>query len=140
MARLSCMIRHLWPCANLLCTLILDTTRCHRLCLRYPVAIAAEHLFLWKRLALYQERHIKPPRASHTTRFTLVWLAQWFDWQPALAVVQSETFQRWRRHGWRWFPQASVEGWPPSDGSRLHYSLWGKLSHNTSNYTLGGLR
>jgi hypothetical protein len=46
-------------------------------------------------------------------RVALVWLSQWFDWQPALAVVQPETFQRWRRQGchlfWR---DASCPGRP----------------------------
>jgi putative transposase len=61
---------------------------------------------LRKQLALYQERKVKPRHATDATRFTLVWLAQWFDWRPALAVVQPETFKRWRRQRyqlfWRW--------------------------------------
>jgi hypothetical protein len=114
MARLSCTIRHLWQCASLLCTLILDATQCLRLCLRAPAAIAAENLFLRKQLALYQERDITPPRINHTTRITLVWLSQWFDWQSALAVVQPETFQRWRRQGWQlWWRGTSCPGRPP---------------------------
>jgi hypothetical protein len=114
MARLSCMIRHLWPCAGILCTLILDATRWLRLCLRSPTALAAENLFLRKQLALYQEGHVKPRRATDAIRVALVWLSQWFDWHPALAVVQPETFQRWRRQGcqlfWRGTPSP---GWPP---------------------------
>jgi hypothetical protein len=51
-----------------------------------------ENLFLRTQLALYQARKVKPQRATDPTRFTLVWLAQWFDWQPALVVVQPETF------------------------------------------------
>jgi hypothetical protein len=97
MGNLSGMIRHLWQCMSLLCIVILNATRCLRLCLHSPAVIAAEYLFLRKQLALYQARDIMPQRASNTTRFTLVWLSQWFDWQPALAVVQPETFQRWRR-------------------------------------------
>ncbi len=114
MASLSCMIRHLWQCASMLCTLILDATHCLRLCLRSPAAIAAENLFLRKQLALYQERDIKPQRGSLTTRFTLVWLSQWFDWQSALAVVQPETFKRWRRQGCQLFWRGtSCPGRPP---------------------------
>jgi hypothetical protein len=44
----------------------------------------------------------------------LLWLSQWFDWQPALTVVHPETFKRWRRHGyhlfWHWTP---CPGRPP---------------------------
>jgi hypothetical protein len=50
------------------------------LCLRQRPALAAENLFLRKRLALYQERHIRPRRATHSTRLALTWLAPWFDW------------------------------------------------------------
>jgi hypothetical protein len=46
MASLSCTIRHLWPCASMLCTLILDAVWFLWLCLRSPVAVVAENLFL----------------------------------------------------------------------------------------------
>jgi putative transposase len=84
------------------------------LCLRPSPALAAENLFLRKQLALYQEHHVTSRRASHAARITLLWLSQWFDWQPALAVVQPETFKRWRRQGyhlfWHWTP---CPGRPP---------------------------
>jgi hypothetical protein len=73
------------------CALLLDAVRFLRLCLRPGTALAAENLFLRKQLALYQEHHVKPGRATNATRLTLVWLSQWFDWQPALVVVQPET-------------------------------------------------
>ena len=44
-------------------------------------------LLLRKQLALYQERHVTPRRATHTTRIALIWLTRWFDWQQALAIV-----------------------------------------------------
>jgi hypothetical protein len=99
MVRLSRAIRHLVPCAVVLCTLLLEAARFLRGCLRSPAALAAENLFLRKQLALYQARHVKPRHATNAIRMALVWLSQWFDWQPALAVVQPETFQRWRRQG-----------------------------------------
>jgi putative transposase len=46
------------------------------LCLRPSATLAAENLFLRKQLALYQERHIKPQRATDATRLSLVWLAR----------------------------------------------------------------
>jgi hypothetical protein len=117
MARFSGTIHHLVQCAVVLCTLLLDAARFLQLCLRAPAAVAAENLFLRKQLALYQERNIIPSRASHPTRCTLVGLSQWFDWRPALAVVQPETFQRWRRQRyklfWRW---TSGPGRPPIPG------------------------
>jgi transposase InsO family protein len=84
------------------------------LCLRPSTALAAENLFLRKPLALYQERHVQPKRATNTTRIALIWLAHWFDWRPALAVVQPVTLLRWHRQGfrlfWRW---TSRPGRPP---------------------------
>jgi putative transposase len=62
--------------------------------------------FLRKQLALYQERHMKPRRATNATRLTLTWLAEWFDWRQALVIVQPATLLRWHQQGfrlfWRW--------------------------------------
>ena len=48
----------------------------------------------------------QPRRATHTTRIALTWLARWFDWRQALAIVQPATLIRWHRQGfrlfWRW--------------------------------------
>lgn len=88
------LLHHL---VQLVCTLLAllgTTARFLRLCLRSPAASAAENLFLRKQLALYQERHIKPQRATDATRLSLVWLAHWFDWRQALAVVQPATLTR----------------------------------------------
>jgi hypothetical protein len=66
-------------------------------------ALAAENLLLRKQLALYQERHVKPRRATNTTRMTLSWLTRWFDWRRALTIVQPATLIRWHRQGFRSF-------------------------------------
>jgi transposase InsO family protein len=83
-----------------------DAGRFLLLCLRPSPALAAENLCLRKQLALYQERHTKPRRATNATRLALVWLGRWFDWRQVLAIVQPETFLRWHRKGfrmfWRW--------------------------------------
>jgi transposase InsO family protein len=101
-------------CVYTLLTLLGDAARFLRLSLRSPIALAAENLFLRKQLALYQERHIKPRRATAAARLTLVWLARWFDWREALAVVQPETFLRWHRQGFRLFWRGkSTPGRPP---------------------------
>jgi hypothetical protein len=114
MARLPCTLRQLLQGAGMLCALLLDATRFLRLCLHSPAALAAENLFLRQQLALYQDHHAKPRRATAATRFTLVWLSQWFDWPPMLTVVHPETFRRWQRQGsrlfWRW---PSPPGRPP---------------------------
>jgi putative transposase len=97
-----------------LLALVENTARFGLLCLRPSAALAAENLFLRKQLALYQEHHIKPRRATDATRLALVWLGRWFDWRQALALVQPETFTRWHQQGfrlfWRW---KSGPGRPP---------------------------
>ena len=114
MMRSPHLFRHLvqFPC--ILLTLLGDMVRFLRLCLRPPAALAAETLFLRKQLALYQERRVKPTRATDATRMTLTWLARWFDWRRALVIVQPQTLTRWHRQGfrvfWRW---KSRSGRPP---------------------------
>jgi putative transposase len=114
MSRVLHFLRHAWHTATMLLTLVLDAARFLRLCLRTPRALAAENLFLRKQLALYQERNVKPRRATNATRFVLVWLSRWCDWRQTLAVVKPETFTRWHRQGfrlfWRW---KSQPGRPP---------------------------
>src|SRR5262245_3629511 len=72
-----------------------DTTRFLRLCLRPPAALAAENLLLRKQLALYQERHITPQRATGTTR--LSWTAHptaaWTMQQLREAIPADHTYR-----------------------------------------------
>src|SRR5215471_561231 len=69
-------------------------------------ALAAENLFLRKQLALYQDRHTKPRRATNAIRMSLVGLSRLFDWRQALVIVQPATLIRWHRKScrlfWRW--------------------------------------
>ena len=108
------LLRHCLQIAGTSLALLIDAARFLWLYLQSPAALAAENLFLRKQLAFYQERHIKPRRATNATRLALVWLARWFDWRPALVVVQPATFTRWHRQGfrlfWRW---TSHSGRPP---------------------------
>jgi transposase InsO family protein len=114
MVRVLRLLRHLMPLTCTLLRFLYDASYYLLLCLRPAPVLAAENLFLRKQLALYHERNIKPRRATNATRITLVWLARWFDWRQALAVVQLETFLRWHRQGfrlfWRW---KSRPGRPP---------------------------
>jgi putative transposase len=114
MRRFMYPLRFLIRLACTLLTLLVDVVRFLRLCLRPSPALAAENLFLRKQLALYQERHVKPRRATNTTRMTLSWLTRWFDWRRALTIVQPATLIRWHRQGfrsfWRW---TSRPGRPP---------------------------
>ena len=100
--------------ASTLLTLVADVVWFLWLCLRPPTILAAENLFLRKQLAMYQERHVKPRRATNAARLTLVWLGRWFNWRQALAIVQPKTFTRWHQQGfqlfWRW---KSTPGRPP---------------------------
>jgi putative transposase len=83
-----------------------DGLRFILLCLHPSPALAAENLFLRKQLALYQARQVKPRRATNTLRLAFIYLAHWFDWRQALAIVQPATLIRWHRQGfrlfWRW--------------------------------------
>ena len=74
-----------------------------RLGLTSRAQLAAENLFLRKKLALYQERRVKPRRADASTRVALVLLSQFLDWRALLTVVKPETLIRWHRQGWRLF-------------------------------------
>ena len=86
--------------------LALDLIRLLRSSLQSKSALAAENLFLRKQLSLYQERQVRPRRATDATRLTMVMLAKLFDWREALLTVRPETFIGWHRRGfsllWRW--------------------------------------
>jgi hypothetical protein len=88
------LLRHLVQLVGTVLTLLGDSVRFLGRCVRSHTALAAEALFLRTQLAMYQERNIKPRRATHATRLILVWLGHWFDWRPAVAVVQPATFIR----------------------------------------------
>jgi putative transposase len=114
MVRCTHLFRSLWHLTCPWLTLLADVARFLRLCLRSPTSLAAENLFLRKHLALYQERKVKPQRATDASRLVMVWLGWWFDWRQALAVVQPETFLRWHRQGFRLFwRRKSRPGRPP---------------------------
>ena len=69
--------------------------------LRSPRALAAENLFLRKQLALFQERRVKPHRATDSTRGVMATLSRWFDWRHALLVIKPDTLIGWHRKGVR---------------------------------------
>jgi putative transposase len=112
--KLASLLPHLMQPVSMLGVLLVDAAHILRLLLRSRAALAAENLFLRKQLALYQERHVTSRRATNATRFALVWLARWFDWRQALAIVQPATLTHWHRQGfrlfWRW---KSTPGRPP---------------------------
>jgi len=114
MTRCIGLLHHVWYLTGTLLTLLVDVAHLLRLCWRLSAVLAAENLFLRKQLACYQERQVKPRRATDAARLALVWLGRWFDWRQALTIVQSATFIRWHRQGfrffWRW---KSTPGRPP---------------------------
>ena len=117
MVKVLCLLRHLMPLTCTLLKLVYDASSYLLLCLRPAPVLAAENLCLRKQLTLYQERNVKPRRATNATRITLVWLGRWFDWRQALAIVQPEIFIRWHRQGFRLFwPWKSRPGRPPIPG------------------------
>jgi putative transposase len=106
MTRCTGLLHSVWHLMGTLLILPADVVHFLWLCLRPSPVLAAENLFLRQQLVFYQERHVKPRRATNATRFALTWLGRWCDWRRALAVVQPETFTRWHRQGfrllWRW--------------------------------------
>src|SRR5215831_10764261 len=106
MRNVSDLFRHGCQLASMLISFIVDVVCYLGLCLRPSPALAAENLFLRKQLALYEERQVKPRRATNAMRLAMVWLSYWFDWRSALRIVKPETFTRWHRQGfrlfWRW--------------------------------------
>jgi hypothetical protein len=100
-----------------------DVLRFSVACVRSRSALAAENLFLRKRLALYRERQVRPRRASDAIRVGLVLLARCFAWRDALVIVQPETLLRWHRQGFRlfWWWWSTPRGRPrvPADLCRL---------------------
>ena len=117
MTRYPRLLHDVLHLAATLLTLVVDIVRFLWLCLRPPMSLAAENLFLRKQLALYQERHVKPRRATKATRLALVWLSRCFNWREALAIVQPDTLTRWHRQGfrllWRWKSQPGRPSIPP---------------------------
>src|SRR6516165_11433267 len=117
MRTVSGRFRYLCQLASTLLSLIVAAVWYLGLCLRPSPRLAAENLFLRKQLALYQERQVKPRRATDAACFTLVWLSRWFNWRQALAMVQPDTFIRWHRQGfrlfWRWKSQPGRPPIPP---------------------------
>jgi hypothetical protein len=110
-------VSELFHCAHervaMLLSLIVDAVRYLGLCLRPSPALAAENLFLRKRLALYQERQVTPRQATNAIRVSMVWLSHWFNWRLALRIVRPETLTRWHRRGFRWlWPCTSKPGRP----------------------------
>lgn len=96
-------ICHLDAIIYTLLTVLYDAAWFLMLCLRPAPTLAAENLFLRRRLAQYQERQVKPRPADDATRITLICLSCYFDWRKALVMVQPATLVRWHRQGFRWF-------------------------------------
>src|ERR1043166_5285722 len=82
------LLHHLVQLVCILLALLGDSARFLLLYLRPSAALVAENLFLRKQLALYQERHIKPRRATNAARLVLVWLRRWFDSSQGVGIVQ----------------------------------------------------
>lgn len=106
MSSLRSFVRNLIQMASTLLSLFIDVWRFLVLCLRPAPTLAAENFFLRKQLTQYQERQVKPRRASDAIRVALVWLSHFFDWRTALVIVQLATLIRWHRKSfrlmWRW--------------------------------------
>ena len=74
----------LFHCFRTIHKVLVDLCRFVLLFTRPRVAVAAENLFLRKQLALFQERKLKPHRATDSTRWLMAFLSRVFDWRSAL--------------------------------------------------------
>ena len=88
------LLRHL---CHVGATLAADVLRFGATWMRSRTVLAAENLCLRKQLALYQEREIRPRRATDATRLALAVLARVFPWRDALLFVQPATLIHWHR-------------------------------------------
>ena len=84
---------------NVVTVLLADALRFVILSLRPNRSLAAENLFLRRRLALYQERGVKARRVDAAVRATLAFLSRLCDWRSCLIVVRPATLIRWHRAG-----------------------------------------
>jgi len=114
------LLHHMWHLTGTLLTLLVDVVHFLRLCWRPSAVLAAENLFPRKQLACYQERQVKPRRATDAARLALVWLGRWFDWRQALTIVQPDTFIRWHRRGFRLFWHWKAHSGRPPIPADLH--------------------
>ena len=135
--------------AGTLLTFLVDALRYLGLCLRPPVALAAENLLLRKQLALYQERKVKPKRATTATRLAVTVLSRWFDWRQALVIVQPQTLIRWQRQGfwlfWCWQSSAGRPRLPAGLRTRIRRMArenptWGEERIANARWLEPGLR
>src|SRR5215468_9145885 len=99
MPKVDCLFRPLPTIFDLL----LDALRFIRLSLQPRGTLAAENLFLRKKLALYLERQVQPRRPRAAVKLTLVLLSRLFPWRQALTIVKPDTFIGWHRQGFRVF-------------------------------------
>src|ERR1700741_2340463 len=88
MSNVSDFLRHVRQLVTMLISFIVAAVCYLGLCLRPSPALAAENLFLRKQLALYEDRQVKPRRATHAIRLAMVWLSYWVEWRSALRIVQ----------------------------------------------------
>ena len=93
--------RDLWRYLGTLSEILLAFGQLVLLRIRSRRALAAENLFLRKQLALFQERQVKPHRATDATRWVMAALSRWFDWRDALVVVRPDTRIGWHRQRFR---------------------------------------
>src|SRR5664279_5618296 len=102
-------------CCRTLSSIVLDFIHLAVLAAHSRARLAAENLFLRKQLALYQERKVKPRRATDSTRWLMATLSRFFAWRDALVNVKPDTLVRWQRKGfrlfWRW--KSRAVGRPP---------------------------
>ena len=72
--------------------------------------LTAENMFLRKQLAMYEERKIKPKRATNAIRIAMAWLFRLFYWKNSLIAVKPETLIRWHCNLFKLFWKLKSKG------------------------------
>ena len=85
----SVIFRAVAHCFRTLSAVVFDLVRLAFLTAHSRSALAAENLFLRKKLALFQERKVKPRRAEDSTRWMLATLSRMFLEHFGLSHVPS---------------------------------------------------
>jgi hypothetical protein len=97
--------------------------------------LAAENIFLRKQLSLYQERQVRPHRATDAARLTMILVAKLFDWRAALITVRPETLVGWHRKGFLTVLALEI---PANRQTKDHQrSSWPYLVHGAGQSHLG---
>ena len=81
-------LQRIWAAAVLLSNFVRDGIRFLGGCVSSRTSLAAENLFLRKRLSFYQDHQIRPRWLTNSARVALVFWSRFFEWRSAVLIVK----------------------------------------------------